>query len=63
MMALQYIMVWNMVYQKSQGTDTEQHTEKGLHISRAELYGIYHRQNMGCVTRYAENMKLYNNQV
>ena len=48
---------------KSQGTDTEQHTEKGLHISRAELYGIYHRQNIWCVTGYAENKKLYNTQV
>ena len=62
-MALQDIMVWNMVYQKIQGTDTEQHTEKGLQMSRAELYGIYHRQNMGCVTRYTENKELYNNQV
>ena len=48
---------------KSQGTDAEKHTEKGLHISRAELYGIYHLQNMGCITEYVKNKKLYNTQV
>ena len=50
MMELKDIMVWNMLDQKSRGTYTEQQTKKGLHISRAELYRIYHCQIMGCVT-------------